>query len=300
MGFAHRPKKMKTGIRLSAMIVTTSPSESRCHVDSMLLRCQVCQRDSWVLSCGLVGPDPPFRKSAPAIRHRRGTMRQRALTIHESTPVSQKHKFGLVVPSKYIHAGATLMSSGRSNKLTAQIGEYLVCAELARREFIATSFSGNVPTFDVLATDDQCRTVPIQVRASRSGKWPSDAREWMEIDLDPQTNVQCYRGPRSITNPDLIYVCVSISPPEGDLRDRYFILTKAQLQEACIKCYEGWMAPRQWKRPRNPQSFDCRYNVKDILPYLNNWKLIEERLLKASPDLSLASDTIPLKCLGSA
>jgi len=57
------------------------------------------------------------------------------------------------------------MSKGLSNKLAGQIGEYLVCAELGRRGLIATPFSGNVPTFDVLATDEQCLTVPIQVKA---------------------------------------------------------------------------------------------------------------------------------------
>ena len=31
--------------------------------------------------------------------------------------------------------------------LAAQVGEYLVCAELARRGLIATPFSGNVPEF---------------------------------------------------------------------------------------------------------------------------------------------------------
>jgi len=48
------------------------------------------------------------------------------------------------------HGGLKNMSSGRSNKLTAQIGEYLVCAELGKRTLIATPFAGNVPTFDVL------------------------------------------------------------------------------------------------------------------------------------------------------
>jgi hypothetical protein len=37
------------------------------------------------------------------------------------------------------------MASGLSNKLTGQIGEFLACAELGRRGFVATSFTGNVP-----------------------------------------------------------------------------------------------------------------------------------------------------------
>ena len=71
------------------------------------------------------------------------------------------------------------MSDGRLNKLAGQIGEYLVCAELARRGLIATPFAGNVPTFDVLATDELCRTVPIQVKTTRSDNWPSNANKWM-------------------------------------------------------------------------------------------------------------------------
>jgi len=36
------------------------------------------------------------------------------------------------------------MATGRSNYLTKQAGEYLVAAELSRRGFIATTFTGNV------------------------------------------------------------------------------------------------------------------------------------------------------------
>lgn len=39
------------------------------------------------------------------------------------------------------------MSSGPSNKLVGQVGEFLVCAEPGRRELIANPFSGNVPGF---------------------------------------------------------------------------------------------------------------------------------------------------------
>jgi len=48
------------------------------------------------------------------------------------------------------------MSKGRKNQLTKQIGEYLVAAELGRRGFLATTFTGNVPHYDVLAAVLQC------------------------------------------------------------------------------------------------------------------------------------------------
>ena len=45
------------------------------------------------------------------------------------------------------------MATGRDMQLTKMIGEYLVCAELCRRGLLATTFTGNVPEFDILATD---------------------------------------------------------------------------------------------------------------------------------------------------
>ena len=180
------------------------------------------------------------------------------------------------------------MSKGRNNKLAAQIGEYLVCAELGRRDLIATPFSGNVPAFDVLAADNLCRTVPIQVKASRGDNWPGDARSWMHISLDPETKAQKCLGKIEIENPGLIYVCVAIAPPEGG-KDRFFILTKAQLQEVCIKRYSEWMEKHEWKRPTTPDSFDCRYWISDVESYENNWQLIRDRLSALIPDQSLES-----------
>lgn len=46
------------------------------------------------------------------------------------------------------------MQSGRQNQLTKQTGEYLVCAELCRRGYIASSFTGNVPEYDVIAINN--------------------------------------------------------------------------------------------------------------------------------------------------
>ncbi len=45
------------------------------------------------------------------------------------------------------------MATGRTMQLTKMIGEYLVCAELCRRELLATTLTGNVPEFHILATD---------------------------------------------------------------------------------------------------------------------------------------------------
>jgi len=171
------------------------------------------------------------------------------------------------------------MSIGRNNKLAGQIGEHLVCAELGKRGLIATPFSGNVPTFDVIAADERCRTVPIQVKASRFDNWPNDAREWMEISFDPETQKQKFIASKKLENPDLIYVFVAIANPgdEGQ-KDKFFVLTKAQLQEICIVHYSKWMGGLEWKRPRSPESYDLRFETRDLEKFEGKWEMITTRL----------------------
>ena len=94
--------------------------------------------------------------------------------------------------------------AGRRNKLTGQIGEFLVCAELGKRELIATPFSGNVPTFDLIVADEQCRCLPIQVKCSNSDNWPAPAYRWMDIEIDDDNKRQVFKGVRKLPDKDLI------------------------------------------------------------------------------------------------
>lgn len=61
------------------------------------------------------------------------------------------------------------MATGRSNMLIKQIGEYLVACELARRGLVVATFSGNVPDFDIIATDFKGSSCPIQVKTIKGG-----------------------------------------------------------------------------------------------------------------------------------
>jgi len=82
------------------------------------------------------------------------------------------------------------MATGLANKLTGQIGEYLAFAELGRRGLIATSFTGNVPEYDLLVCDSNLRTLPVQVKTTRGNTWPSKADNWLHID---PRNLLCYQ-----------------------------------------------------------------------------------------------------------
>jgi len=82
------------------------------------------------------------------------------------------------------------MATGRSNKLVGQTGEYLVAAELSRRGLIATTFTGNVPHYDIIASDKSGRHVSVQVKASRSSSWQfGNISQYCDIKFDGKRQV---------------------------------------------------------------------------------------------------------------
>ena len=107
----------------------------------------------------------------------------------------------------------------------------------------------------------------------------------MLFDLDPETGVQQYGGPRRPDMPELIYVLVVLRAPGDGRRDQLFILTKADLQAACVASYTAWMAPKSWRRPRNPASFDGRDSVEHVSRFEDNWDQITRR--RAPDDLPM-------------
>ena len=89
------------------------------------------------------------------------------------------------------------MRSGRSNKLVGQIGEFLVFAELGRRGYVATPFSGNVPDFDIIAVDARGQSLPIQVKTNGgAGSCQFSGRKHLRIDREEPTGRQRVVGVR--------------------------------------------------------------------------------------------------------
>lgn len=168
------------------------------------------------------------------------------------------------------------MATGLENKLTSQIGEYLACAELGRQGLIATSFTGNVPEYDLLVCDSELNTLPVQIKTSRGYSWPSKANKWLNLEIDDEEKKQINNGPTEIEFPDLIYISIALGKAQSD--DRFFICTKKQIQGAFIDSYLEWMEPKDWKRPRSYKSYDNRCEIRHIEKYENNWQLILDRL----------------------
>lgn len=171
---------------------------------------------------------------------------------------------------------------GRNTKLTGQIGEFLVSAELGKLGLIATQFSGNVPRFDIVVADEQGRSLPIQVKCTNSNNWPTKADQWMDITIDHENQKQIFNRNITFSNNNLLYVFVAIERDES-ITDRFFILKKKDVQNIYSKNYCTWMKSINWKRPKNYQSMDCRFSIQDISHFENKWNTIFKELDKLNP-----------------
>jgi Holliday junction resolvase len=60
------------------------------------------------------------------------------------------------------------MVKNYTTKLSGQVGENLVVAELGRRGIVATALAGNAPDIDILAYANG-KSVAIQVKSIRKG-----------------------------------------------------------------------------------------------------------------------------------
>ena len=155
------------------------------------------------------------------------------------------------------------------------IGENLVTAELARRDIVATTFTGNIPDIDILAFKDY-KTIPLQVKTLTKGSLHiADVTKYLKIKRDGKK--QIIEGLNKI-NENLIFVIVKIGGKYSE--DKFYIVRQKIIQNIILKNHSN--ALKKWKglRPKNPDSLHCAYELSDIDEYRDNWKLIEEELQK--------------------
>jgi len=166
------------------------------------------------------------------------------------------------------------MATGRSNKLVGQTGEYLVAAELSRRGLIATTFTGNVPHYDIIASDETGRHVSVQVKASRGGSWQfGDVRHFFDIALDGKRQV--VGKPKTCPVRRLAVVFVSIAE---DRNDRFYILTWQRLRDLLVRHHVAYLRKHHGIRPKQWKSMHSAIVEKALLPYRDKWKTIERNL----------------------
>jgi len=166
------------------------------------------------------------------------------------------------------------MATGRSNQLIKQIGEYLVACELARRGLLVATFSGNVPDFDLIATDFKGSSCPIQVKTIKGGAWQFSIDKFVDIAFDGSKQLIGDKKPLPI--PQL--VCVFVLAGEKYGEDQFFVLEWSKVQDILIADYKHFLDSHGGERPRNPDSRHCAIGERDLRDYKDNWSTITSRL----------------------
>lgn len=145
------------------------------------------------------------------------------------------------------------MSTGRSNILVGQTGEYLVAAELSRRGLIATTFTGNVPHYDIIASDKYGRHVSVQVKASRSASWQfGNITHYCEVTFDGKRQVVGKVKKCPIQRLSVTFVKIDESG-----NDRFYILTWQRLRDLLVKHHKTYLAKHGGIRPKRWDSLHC-------------------------------------------
>ena len=168
------------------------------------------------------------------------------------------------------------VATGRGNYLTKQAGEYIVAAELSRRGFVATTFTGNVPSYDIVAVDDHGGHALVQVKAIAADSWQLTLSQFAEVVFD---------GPKQIIRrqlpdpyPNLICVMVQIAPADSERRDRFYVLPWHELARIVIDGHTKYLAKHGGVRPRRPESLHTALKPAALAQWENRWDVITKRV----------------------
>jgi len=166
------------------------------------------------------------------------------------------------------------MATGLNTQLTKQIGEYLVACELARRGFLTATFSGNVPEFDLIATNSKGESIPIQVKTINGKAWQFSIDRFVEITFEG--DFQRLGKKKKLPVPNLISVFVVAGKKYGE--DQFFVLEWSKVQEIIIAHHRNYLDSHGGKRPKKPDSLHCSLTLPELESFRDRWELIEERL----------------------
>ena len=166
------------------------------------------------------------------------------------------------------------MATGRSIQVTKQVGEYLVACELARRGLLVATFAGNVPDFDIIATDFKGASCPIQVKAARGGSWQFTITKFVDITFNGKKQIIGNKKPLLI--PHLLCVFVVAAEKYGD--DRFYILEWSTVQDTIIANHARWLEIHGGIRPKKFDSMHCAIGEQHLRDYKDNWSLITKKL----------------------
>lgn len=162
------------------------------------------------------------------------------------------------------------MATGRGMQLTKQTGEYLVVAELGRRGYVAATFSGNVPNYDIVATDENFRSVPVQVKAIKGKSWQLNFSNFAIVRFEGKRQIieRPLLMPKSIA-------CIMVALG-GYGQDRFYVLEWRQLRDIVVRKYRENLAKHNGVRPKRFDSLHTAVDEAHLTKYRDNWGLIAE------------------------
>ncbi len=151
------------------------------------------------------------------------------------------------------------------NETEISIGEYLVASKLGRIGLVVATFSGNVPEYDIIATDSEFRSVPVQVKTTNGTSWQFDIRRFVDVQLDGHKQVVGL----PVTLPANI-VCVYVALSQ-DGNDRFYVLSLKTLQEMLIKGHRNYLERFGGVRPKKFDSFHGAIKEEKLYPFKDAW-----------------------------
>lgn len=167
------------------------------------------------------------------------------------------------------------MATGRSNKLVGQTGEYLVAAELSRRGLVATTFTGNVPEYDIVASDETGRHVSVQVKAGRGDSWQfGDITRY--CDLSFKGHRQVVGKPKPCPVRRLVVVFVRLGGEDRD--DRFYILPWVRVRDLLVRHHTTYLKKHGSVRPVRWDSLHSAIQEETLRPYRDRWQTVTRNL----------------------
>jgi hypothetical protein len=163
------------------------------------------------------------------------------------------------------------VATGRGTKLVGQAGEFLVAAQLARLGLIATTFTGNVPHYDIIASNERGKHVAVQVKTIKSGSWQfGDISRFCEVVFRGRSQVVG----RKRRSPVPGLVCVLVQLGEYG-KDRFYVLKWEQLRDELVASHKQYLERWGGRRPYNPKSLHVALLPSRIARFANNWPAIQ-------------------------
>ena len=167
--------------------------------------------------------------------------------------------------------------------IAAKMSESRVVIELGKRDFVATTFSGNMPKIDILAFKDGV-AIPIQVKTNTSNSIQLHANQFLVIEYDENKEKQKIKMKNGMGEKKNIYrhiIWVIVLPREKERNElEFYICREGDIQDSVAKHYPQYVTVKhKGRRPgKNWKSDHHGLERKHIEEFKNNWDLLDEEI----------------------